>query len=130
MKSLVWYVCCLYCVQSVRIRSFTGLYFAKLGLNTERYWVQRDQSEFGKTGTSKNPNMNFFTRWFNLIKHRRIWHLFLWNICDETFSENSERLLAAIFSRRSIIDVSQVLKYASVEDQIFVQILSTLLKAL
>ena len=41
-----------YCVKSVRIRSYSGLYFLTFGLNTERYGVSlRIQSKGGKIRT-------------------------------------------------------------------------------
>ena len=41
-----------YCVKSVRIRSYSGLYFLIFGLNTERYGVSlRIQSKGGKIRT-------------------------------------------------------------------------------
>ena len=51
----------IHCVKSVRIRSFSGPYFPKFGLNTERYGVsQRIQPECGKIRTRKSPNTNTF----------------------------------------------------------------------
>ena len=44
----------IHCVKSVRIRSFSGPYFASFELNTETY------SECGKIRTRKGPNMAFF----------------------------------------------------------------------
>ena len=41
-----------HCVKSVRIRSYSGPYFAAFGLNRERYFVSlRIQSECRKYGT-------------------------------------------------------------------------------
>ena len=49
------------CVESVRIRSFSGPYFPALGLNTERYGVSlRIQSEYRKIRIRKTPNMDTF----------------------------------------------------------------------
>ena len=48
-------------VKSVRIRSFSGLYFPAFGMNTERYGVYlRIQSECGKIRTRKAPNTDSF----------------------------------------------------------------------
>ena len=53
--------CDLYCVKSLRIRSFSCLYFPAFGLNTERYGVSlRIQSECGKIWTRKNRNTDTF----------------------------------------------------------------------
>ena len=50
-----------YCVKSVRIRSFSGLYFPAFGLNTGRYSVSlRIQSECRKIRTRKTPNTDTF----------------------------------------------------------------------
>ena len=46
-----------HCVKSVRIRSYSGLYFPAFGLNTKRHSVSlRIQSECGKTRTRITPN--------------------------------------------------------------------------
>ena len=51
----------LLCKKSVRIRSFSGLYFPVFGLNTERYGVcLRIQSKCGKIRTTKTPNKDTF----------------------------------------------------------------------
>ena len=51
----------IYCVKSVRIRSFSGSYFPSFGLNTERYSVSlRIQSECGKIRTRKTSNTDTF----------------------------------------------------------------------
>ena len=51
----------LHCVKSVRIRSFSGLYFPAFGLNAEIYRVNLSiHSECGKIRTSKTPNRNIF----------------------------------------------------------------------
>ena len=48
-------------VKSVRIRSFSDLYFPVFGLNTERYSVfLRIQSGCGKIRTRKTPNIDTF----------------------------------------------------------------------
>ena len=48
-------------MKSVRIRSFSGLYFFSFGLNTERYLISfRIQSKCGKIGTRKTPNTGTF----------------------------------------------------------------------
>ena len=50
-----------HCVKSVRIRSYSGLYFPAIGLNTERYSVPlRIQSKCGKTRTRITPNTDIF----------------------------------------------------------------------
>ena len=47
----------IYCVKSVRIRSFSGQHFPAFGLNAERYGVSLHiQSECGKIRTRKTPN--------------------------------------------------------------------------
>ena len=49
------------CVKSVRIRSFSGLYFLAFRLNTERYSAYfRIHFERGKIRTRKTPNMGTF----------------------------------------------------------------------
>ena len=51
----------LHCVKSVRIRSFSGLYFPAFALNTEKYSVcLRIQSDCGKIRIRKTPNMDTF----------------------------------------------------------------------
>ena len=46
-----------HCVKSVRVRSFSDLYFPSFGLNTETYFVSfRIQSESGKLRTRKTLN--------------------------------------------------------------------------
>ena len=56
-----------YCVQSVRIWSFSGLYFPTFGLNTERYRVfLRIQSKCGKIRTRKTPHTETFHAVFYL----------------------------------------------------------------
>ena len=61
-----------HCVKSVRIRSYSGLYFPAFGLNRERYRVSlRIQSECGKLRTRITPNTGtFYTVKWNL--HRFI----------------------------------------------------------
>ena len=50
-----------HCVKSVRIRSFSGLYFPTFGLNTDRCSVSlRIQSECVKGLTRKTPNTDTF----------------------------------------------------------------------
>ena len=50
-----------HCVKSVRIWSYSGLYFAAFGLNAERYEVfLRIQSECGKIRTRIAPNTDTF----------------------------------------------------------------------
>ena len=58
-----------HCVKSVRIRSFSGLYFPLFRLKTERYGVSlRIRSKCGKTWTRKFPNIDTFhavkSSWF------------------------------------------------------------------
>ena len=49
------------CVKSVRIASYSGLYFRAFGLNTERYGVSsRIQSEWGEMRTRITPNTDSF----------------------------------------------------------------------
>ena len=51
----------LHCMKSVGIRSYSGLYFSALGLNTERYSaLLRIQSKSGKMQTRITPNMDTF----------------------------------------------------------------------
>ena len=51
----------VYCMKSVRIRSFSGLFFPAFGLNTEIYFVfLRIQPECGKIRTKKTPNTDNF----------------------------------------------------------------------
>ena len=49
----------LHSVKSVRIRSYSALYFSAFGLNMERYGF-RIQSQCGKIGTRKTPNTDTF----------------------------------------------------------------------
>ena len=71
-------------VKSVRIRSFSGLCFSALGLNTKRYSVSlRIQSECGKIRTRKTPNTDTF---HSVHSNSKKYNLFLvavggdWNI--------------------------------------------------
>ena len=49
------------CKKSVRIRSFSGLFFPAFGLNTERYGVSLCiESECGKIRTRKTPNTDTY----------------------------------------------------------------------
>ena len=51
----------IYCVKSVRIRSYSSPHFPAVGLNTERYGVSpRIQSEYGKIRTRISSNRNTF----------------------------------------------------------------------
>ena len=51
----------LHCVKSVRIRSYSGLHFPCIGLNTERYRVSLCiQSKCGKIWTRITPNTDTF----------------------------------------------------------------------
>ena len=74
--TLVWH-----CVKSVRIRSFSGLYFPVFGLNTERYSVSlRIQPEFWKIRTTKTPNIDIFHAvWVTgiLLKYMGGWSSFV-----------------------------------------------------
>ena len=48
-------------MRSVRIRSFSGPYFPKFGLNTEFYFVNlRIQDECGRIRVRKTPNTEIF----------------------------------------------------------------------
>ena len=49
-----------HCVKSVRIRSFSGLYFPTFGLNTERYFVL--SPNVGKYGPEKLRIRTLFTQ--------------------------------------------------------------------
>ena len=49
------------CVESFRIRSFSGTYFLAMGLNTEIYGVSLHiQFDCGKMRTTETPNMDPF----------------------------------------------------------------------
>ena len=49
-------------LRSVRIRSYSGLYFPSFGLNTEKYIVSlRIQAEYGKIRTIITLNTDTFT---------------------------------------------------------------------
>ena len=51
----------MHCLKGVRIRSYSGPYFAAFGLNTERYSVSfRIQSEYGEIRTKITPNTDTF----------------------------------------------------------------------
>ena len=50
-----------HCVESLRIKSYSGPYFPAYEINTERYGVSlRIQSECGKIRTRKTPNTDTF----------------------------------------------------------------------
>ena len=66
-KQSMWY-----CLNSVLIRSFSGLYFSALGLNTEYSVSLRIQSECGKVLTRKTPN---FDNWISRPKFSEIFPL-------------------------------------------------------
>ena len=54
-------ICNIHCAKSVRIRSYSDLYFPAFGLNTERYGVSlRIQSRCGKVRTRITPNTDTF----------------------------------------------------------------------
>ena len=67
---LIWYLILLvhirhmigrHCVKVVRIRSYSGPYFLRIGLNTERYSVSlRIQSECGKIPSRITSNKDTF----------------------------------------------------------------------
>ena len=55
----------IHCVESVRIRSYSGPYFPALRPNTERYSVSlRIQSNAGKQGPEYFRRRTLFTQWF------------------------------------------------------------------
>ena len=61
MKKEIWQymLCYCHCVKNVRIRSYSGPYFAAFGLNTKKYSVSlRIQSECGKMRTRIAPNID------------------------------------------------------------------------
>ena len=61
MKKVTLRIKALHSAKSVCIRSFSGPYFAKLGLNTEIYSANlRIQSKCGKIWTRKTPNTDNF----------------------------------------------------------------------
>ena len=67
LLSLVKKILVQYCVQSVRIWSFSDLYFPAFGPNTERYRVfLRIQSKCGKIRTRKTPHTETFQAAFYL----------------------------------------------------------------
>ena len=77
----------LYCVKSVRIRSFSGPYFLAFGLNTERYSVSlRIQFECKKIRTRKILNTDTFYRvlFFIMIKKYIEFILLLLSFCLAT----------------------------------------------
>ena len=77
----------LYCVKSVRIRSFSGPYFLAFGLNTERYSVSlRIQFECKKIRTRKILNTDTFYRvlLFIMIKKYIEFILLLLSFCLAT----------------------------------------------
>ena len=68
----------LYCVESVRIRRFSGPYFPAFGLNMERYFVPfRIQSECGNLRTRKTPNTNTFHAVLRKHPVKYLWLTFL-----------------------------------------------------
>ena len=69
----------LHCAKSVRIRSFSGPYFAAFRLNKERYQVSlRIQSECGKIRTRKTPNTELFTQFYFRDCYHWISMRFIW----------------------------------------------------
>ena len=58
----LWKTSLFHCVKSVRIRSFSGLYFPVFGLNTEIYRINlRIQYKYRKIQTTKKtPNADTF----------------------------------------------------------------------
>ena len=59
---ITWfYLPCLQCVKSVRVRTYSGPHFPAFGLNTGRYSVYfRIQSQWGKIRTRITPNTETF----------------------------------------------------------------------
>ena len=77
----------LYCMKSIRIRSFSGPYFLAFGLNTERYSVSlRIQFECKKIRTRKILNTGTFYRvlFFIMIKKYIEFILLLLSFCLAT----------------------------------------------
>ena len=73
--------CFCHCVISVRIRCFSGPYFAAFGLNTEKYGVSlRIQSECGNIRSRKTLNTDTFHTVF--VKPKII----LFSTCKKVFS--------------------------------------------
>ena len=69
----------IHCIQSARIRSFSGPYFPSFGPHTERYEVSLCiQSECGKKRTRKSPN----TDTFNVVITLANFIIQLSNICN------------------------------------------------
>ena len=65
----------LHCLKSVRIRSFSGLYFLAFEMNTEIYRVNlRTQSKYENIWTRKTPNTDTFHAvldvFFNIMLER------------------------------------------------------------
>ena len=59
----------VHCVKSVRIPSYSGLYFPAFGLNREKYGVSLGiQSECGKIRTRITPNTDTFHAVVHIIK--------------------------------------------------------------
>ena len=120
-----------HCVESIRIRRFSGQYFPAFGLNTEYLSVfspygvyLRIQSKCGKIRTRKTPNIDTFhavnaiSLWQGLIRkpgQRRIKNpikYLRWSF----FAKNNSRLSAIdCFVKTSILDISQSSLYASAE---------------
>ena len=101
-------------VKSVRIRSFSGLYFPLFRLNTERYGVSiRIHSKCGKTWTRKFPNIDAFhavkRSWFgttaiyvNLMWQTKISYYFcIWKVLW------TEAVTRRCFIKKLFLEISQ-----------------------
>ena len=63
----------IHCVRSVRIRSFSGLFFFAFELNLERYGVSlRIQSKCGKIRTREIPNTDTFHAVITLVSKNEV----------------------------------------------------------
>ena len=71
----------MYCVKSVRIRSYSGLHFPAFGLNTDRCGVSLHiQSECGKMWTRTTPNTDTFNAVMCYSKNSLLFQLVTMNI--------------------------------------------------
>ena len=104
-----------HCVKSVRIRSFSGLYFSAFRLNTERYGVSLSiQSECWKYGPENSKYGHFYSvktlekftwnqvhqiwlRYVVFIKHSPIGHNHLKIFKNNIWKEIQKRLLYPYF---------------------------------
>ena len=76
-----------HCVKSVRIRSYSSLYFSIFGLNMERYGVSlRIQSEYGKMPTRITPNTDTFHGCMHCSLESS--HRFVKYMCSATWNIN------------------------------------------